>query len=62
MTALLGNGVPLQTAACISTGIGAIVCEYEGLPTTTTTMEDGWNAILDRIYEAAIEVESKLDR
>ena len=75
MTALLGNNVPLRTAACISTGVGAIVCEYEGLPTTTTAAaaatnntsdsdndnDNDWSSILDRIYEAAMEVESKLD-
>jgi hypothetical protein len=45
-----------KEAACIATGVGAIVCEYEGLPLQ-------WNwSILDRIYQASLEVESKISR
>eukprot|EP00536_Pseudo-nitzschia_multiseries_P006340 jgi/Psemu1/15010/gm1.15010_g len=58
MTALLGNGVPFEKAACIATGVGAVVCEHEGLPTAIENMT--WLRILDRIHEAAMEVSAKL--
>jgi hypothetical protein len=48
--------ITLKEAACIATGVGAIVCEYEGLPLQ-------WNwSILDRIYQASLEVESKISK
>jgi len=55
MTALLGNGIPTTIAACISSGVGAVVCEHEGLPPP-----GDWTKTLDRIASAAREVESKL--
>jgi hypothetical protein len=55
MTALLGNGVALSVAACIASGIGAVVCEHEGLPPVCD-----WHKTLDRIASAARDVESKL--
>jgi len=58
VTALVGNGVSLETAACIATGVGAVVCEHEGLPNADGGDGKGWSAVLDRIREAALEVES----
>lgn len=55
MTALLGNQVPFSTAACIATGVGAVVCEYEGLPPASD-----WQITLNRIASAAREVDSKM--
>ena len=56
MTALLGNGISPLLAACIASGVGAVVCEHEGLPPSSE-----WQTTLDRIASAAKEVESKLD-
>mmetsp|Transcript_17033 Transcript_17033/g.38890 ORF Transcript_17033/g.38890 Transcript_17033/m.38890 type:complete len:494 (-) Transcript_17033:585-2066(-) len=58
MTSLLGNGVSLEAAACLATGIGAVVCEHEGLPACGNGSD--WARVLDRIRDAAKEVESKL--
>ncbi len=55
MTALLGNQVPFSTAACIATGVGAVVCEHEGLPPA-----NDWHTTLERIASAANEVDAKL--
>lgn len=57
MTALLGNNVPLSTAACIATGVGAVVCEHEGLPP-----QGDWQSTLERIASAAREVDSKMPK
>lgn len=54
MTAMLGNGVTMTKAAAMATAVGAIVCEYEGLPT-----EWSWS-LLDRVHQAASEVEQKM--
>ncbi|VEU36863.1 unnamed protein product [Pseudo-nitzschia multistriata] len=59
MTALLGNSVPLNIAASIATGVGAVVCEYEGLPTAMINKAT-WSKIVERIHEAATEVRAKL--
>jgi hypothetical protein len=56
MTALLGNGISPLLAACIASGVGAVVCEHEGLPPSSE-----WQTTLDRIASAAKEVELKLD-
>ena len=55
MTALLGNGVKLTTAACIASGVGAVVCEHEGLPPASD-----WSLTINRIEAAAREVEASL--
>lgn len=55
MTALLGNGISPLLAACIASGVGAVVCEHEGLPPPRE-----WLKTLDRIASAAKEIESKL--
>jgi len=59
MTTLIGNGVPLEKAACIATGVGAVVCEHEGLPTAMKNAT--WSSIVDRIHEAAMEVGAILE-
>ena len=46
----------VEDAAAIATGVGAIVCEYEGLP-----LNWDWD-VLDRVYEASLEVQSKMNK
>ena len=48
-----GTGSSPEEAACLASAVGAVVCEYEHLP------EWSWS-VLERIAEAAKEVESKL--
>lgn len=47
------TGSSVEEAASLANAVGAVVCEYENLPSWT------WQ-VLDRIVEAAIEVSSKI--
>jgi hypothetical protein len=44
----------MEEAACIANAVGAVVCEYENLPPWT------WE-VLDRVVEAACDVQNKVD-
>eukprot|EP00586_Coscinodiscus_wailesii_P007671 CAMPEP_0172524008 /NCGR_PEP_ID=MMETSP1066-20121228/293959_1 /TAXON_ID=671091 /ORGANISM="Coscinodiscus wailesii, Strain CCMP2513" /LENGTH=408 /DNA_ID=CAMNT_0013307109 /DNA_START=49 /DNA_END=1275 /DNA_ORIENTATION=- len=52
-SALLGTGSDIKEAACLATGVGAVVCEWEGLPPWT-------EEVIGRVREAAAEVRDKL--
>lgn len=47
------TGSSVEEAASLANAVGAVVCEYENLPSWT------WQ-VLDRVVEAAIEVSSKI--